>query len=125
MLAEHSIIMFKYLLANLIPDIPSQIEKRRKNAIFLEQKAKETFADQMRTTGSKQAMNTLLSPKRANKFKKFLNKKTTMKKMNDLGILKQMIFLTTKDEQETLRKYKKFEEDLDCKAKIANWKNRR
>jgi len=118
-LAEHSIIMFKYFLARVIPDIPTKIEKRRKNAIFLEQKAKETFADQMRETGSKQAMKTLLSPRRAEKFKKYLKKRSTMKKMQNLGILKQMVLLTSKGDAEgAINKYKKIEEELDCKIKI-------
>ena len=42
-LGEHIIIIFKYLISELIPDIPSRIRKRTKNEKYLESKAKLTI----------------------------------------------------------------------------------
>lgn len=122
LLAEHFIIMVKFALGKLIPDIPGSIRKRRQNANYLEIKAKQAVIDKNKLRNMKDAMKEIFGPEG---------------KIFDFGkILKDKVFVRELKQRKVLTKFVDFIKNsagvktenlksLECKIFQSNFSFRR
>ena len=93
-LAEHSIIIFKYTLSKLIPDIPERIRVRKNHTEYFEQMAQERINQKRQKGNIKAVIKDMVKSKyKRKRFMGTIQNERLMKKMKRNGILRPMLML--------------------------------
>jgi hypothetical protein len=90
-LGEHIIIIFKYLISELIPDIPSRISKRTQNEKFLERNAKKLINEKRNRKFAKAAMGKIFKQDNSSKILSFLKEKDLLKQIKKATPLEEFM----------------------------------
>lgn len=93
--AEHFIIMIKFLIGKLIPDIPVKIRQRRQNADYLEKKAKQAVFEKTKLRNIKDAVKDIFGNEELN-YKKLVKDKKFITDLRDRNALDKFIDLMGK-----------------------------
>ena len=90
-LGEHIIIIFKYLISELIADIPKRITKRTKNEKYLENKAKQNIRKKQTRKYAHESLKRIFNPKTAGNLHSLLKEKGMINQVkNDIPMEKFM-----------------------------------